>query len=127
MTSFGLLSRGLIASPGLAALMSKSIHVAIADLFLLRFCGRSLLPVTVVILLSDPPLALTLSSAPGIQRARLTVDAVVHIRHPLVRVIADDVLPRLTPFAENRVTIIIVKGADAFDGVRLFLVGRDRV
>jgi hypothetical protein len=109
VTSFGLLSWGLIASPRLAPLMSKSIHVAISDLFLLGFGTRALLPVTVLTLLSDPPLALTLSCAPGIQRARLTVDAVVHIRHPLVRVIADDVLPRLTPFAENCATIILIK------------------
>jgi hypothetical protein len=54
-------------------------------------------------------MALTLSSAPGIQLARLAVDAVVHIRYPLVRVIADDVLPRLTPLAENRAAIILIK------------------
>jgi hypothetical protein len=109
VTSFGLFGWGLIASPRLASLMSKTIHVAIPDLFLLGFCTRSLLPVTVLTLLSDPPMALTLSSAPGIQLARLAVDAVVHIRYPLVRVIADDVLPRLTPLAENRAAIILIK------------------
>ena len=62
-----------------------------------------------------------------VEKARLAVNTVVDIRHPLVRVIADNVLPCLTPFTEDRASIIFIKGTDAFDGVRLFLVRRDRV
>lgn len=72
-------------------------------------------------------MALTLNGTSAIQLARLTIDAVVHIGDSLVGIVADNVLPRLAPFAENRAPIIFVERTDTFDGVRLFFTGRGRV
>lgn len=107
--------------------MAESIHVAILDLLPMRLGTRALFPVAVLALLLVLSLALTFSGTATVEKARLAVNTVVDIRHPLVRVIADNVLPCLTPFTEDRASIIFIKGTDAFDGVRLFLVRRDRV
>jgi hypothetical protein len=105
--------------------MTKSIHIALFALLLWGLRTRSLFPVTVLTLLFDSLLPLALDSAAVVQRPRLTVDAVMHIRYPLVWVVTDDVLPRLAPFAEYRTAIIFVELTNALDGVRLFFVGGD--
>lgn len=127
MGSLGLLRRGLLAHARLASLVTVPIYIAILALPPLRLRTGSLSPVPVLTLLFGPPETLALVRAPVIQRTGLTVDAVVHIGDPLVGVVADDVLPRLTAFAEDRAPIIFVKCTDAFDGVRFFFIGRSRV
>jgi hypothetical protein len=107
--------------------VAKSIHFTILTLLPLSFGAWTLFPIAVLALLLVSSLTLTLCGTATVENARLTVDTVVHVRYPLVRVIAADMLPRLAPFAEDRAPIIFIKGADAFDGVRLFLVGSDRV
>jgi hypothetical protein len=42
-------------------------------------------------------------------------------------IVALDMLPRLTPFAEDRVPIVILKRTYAFDGVRFLFFGGGRV
>jgi hypothetical protein len=59
--------------------------------------------------------------------ARLAVRAVVNLGHLLAVVIALDMLPGLTSLTEDGVAIIILKGADAFDGVGLVIFWLDRV
>lgn len=107
--------------------MTRPVYISILALSPLCLGARSLPPVSVLTLLPDPPLALTLSGASAIQLTGLTVDTVVDVRNSLVGVVADDVLPRLAPFAENRASIVFIELTDAFDGVRFFFVGRGRV
>ena len=127
MGSLGLLSWGLIASTWLASLMIETIHVAIFGLSPCSLGTRSFSPVTILTLFSYPPLPLALCGTSVVQRPRLAVDAVVHIWYPLIRVVADDVLPRLASFAKHRAAIVFIERTDAFDGIRLFFIGRDRV
>jgi hypothetical protein len=105
--------------------MTKSIHVALLAFLLGGLRTRSLSPVTVLVSVFDSLCPLAQDSAADVQRPRLTVDAVVHIGNLLFGVVTDDVLPRLTPFTEYRITIIFVKLTNALDGVRLFFVGSD--
>lgn len=51
----------------------------------------------------------------------------MHIGDSFVRVVADDVLPCFAALTEDRAPIVLVEKANAFDGVRLFFVGRGRV
>ena len=98
------------------------IHIGILGLSLMTFGTRSFgFPVTVLAFFSDSPLPLTFMSTTIVKGPWLAVDTVVHIRYSLVRVIAENVLPCLAPFAEDRIAIIFLERANAFDGVRFFI------
>lgn len=72
-------------------------------------------------LLSEAPLAFC--GTFGIDRPRLTVHAVMDLGHVPTVVVALDVLPRLAPLTEDRITIVILEGTDALDSVRFILPG----
>lgn len=103
------------------------VTVMILCLLLLALCPRSAaFPLPDFALFPESPLSFC--GALRIQVARFAVGAVVDFWNFATMVVAFDVLPGLARLAENGVSIIIFKGADAFDGVGLFLFfGRNRV
>ena len=102
--------------------MTKGIHISIIGLSLLCSGPRSsCFPVAVLAFLSNPPLPLSFVGTTVVKGPWLAVDTVVHIWYLLIRVVAENVLPCLTPFAEHRVAIIFIERANAFDGVRFFI------
>lgn len=102
--------------------MTEGIPIGIIGLSLVCFGARaSWFPVTVLAFLSDPPQPLSFVGTTVVKGPWLAVDTVVHIWYFLVRVVAQNMLPCLAPFAENRITIIFIERANAFDGVRFFI------
>ena len=129
MIRLGLLGRGLIASARLALLVMEAVHLvrlvfALPRLLPVALCTRSF---GFLVTTLPPELHLPQSRPLAIESARLAVDAVVDFRDGISLVVAFDMLPGLAPFAEHRIAIIIFERADAFDGIRLLLVRRDRV
>lgn len=100
----------------------EAIYVVLVLRFLLVALGpRSLgFPVTTLALLSEAPLAFC--GTFGVDRPWLTVHAVMDLRHVPTVIVALDVLPRLAPLTEDRITIIILEGTDALDSIRLILL-----
>ena len=107
--------------------MTETIQIAILILLLGSPRTWTSFPIPVLALFSHPPLPLALGGTSTVQQSWLAVDTIVHIRNPFIRVIADDVLPCIATLAEDRASIIFIEKTDAFDGVRLFFIGRDRV
>jgi hypothetical protein len=67
---------------------------------------------------------LLVDSTTPVHVSRLAVHTIVDIRHILLTfIVTDDVLPGVTPFAKDCVTIIIFEAADAFDGIIFFGCG----
>lgn len=51
----------------------------------------------------------------------------MNIGNAFIWVVANDVLPCFAALTKDRAPIILIEKANAFDGVRLFFIGRDRV
>lgn len=122
MTGLGFFGGRLISNTRLAPLM-ETIYVFRVLGFLLVALGAGSFGFAVasLALLSEAPLAFC--GTFGIDRPRLTVHAVMDLGHVPTVVVALDVLPRLAPLTEDRITIVILEGTDALDSVRFILPG----
>lgn len=96
------------------------------DLFFVTLrTGPFRFPVTAVVLFSEAPLPFR--GAPAIEGTWLAFHAIMDFWHIPAMVVAFNMLPGFAPFAEDRITIVILESADALDGVRLFFFRGDRV
>lgn len=128
MIGFDLLCKGLIPGAGFRPVMEAVylITTVLLDLLLMTLrTGPFRFPVTAVVLFSETPLSFR--SAPAIEGTRLAFHAVMDFWHISAMIVAFDMLPGFAPFAEDRITIVILESADALDGIRLFFVRGDRV
>ena len=138
MVGFGSFRGRLFASarfgPVMVMVCATTIHLVAIDVVVvvgflaLAFCTWPFgFPVTATVTLLFPERSLTLRSRVAIDSTREAFFAHMDLWDILQPVIAIDVLPGLTLFAEDRIAIVIVVGADATNGIRFLLFWDGRI
>lgn len=69
---------------------------------------------------------MSLRRTSGVEEPGFTVRAVVNLWNFLLLIVADNMLPCVTAFAVDSAPIIVLEGADTFDGVWLVFVSLKR-